>query len=116
MTKAEQTKWVKIKPKPSMKNKSRKRNYKYMEWFANQNFACFICGTKFGVEGHHIKEHSTDRKIDESMMPLCTEHHKGNTISPHGTPSKFKALYPIETQREIGLSYYNTYLKEKGTI
>jgi len=102
-----------IKPKPSMKNKPKisSQERDYLQWFAEQSHTCFICGTHYGIEGHHVKEHSTDRKDHTSLLPLCSRHHTGPDLSPHGTPKRFREAYPMEVQRRYAAEIYKSFLE-----
>jgi len=72
---------------------------KYLKWFHEVlQPPCFVCGTFLGIEAHHVKEHSTDERIDSILMALCLKHHRGTELSPHGTPVKFKEVYPMSVQ------------------
>lgn len=86
-------------------------NRAYLKWFAEQKFPCHICGSTKGVEGHHIKRDSNDPKNDEQMMPLCKEHHKGYSLSPHGTPVLFRNKYPMDVQYGIGDLYFQKWIE-----
>lgn len=85
----------------------------YLSWFALQSLPCIVCGTYSNIQGHHIKERSTDKKDHFKLIPLCVEHHTGNKISPHGTPRLFREKYPIEAQKIIADKIYNYWLSEK---
>lgn len=94
LTKKQQTSWNKKKGISEMEKT-------YLNWFVNQSMSCIVCGTHSMVQGHHVKERSTDRKNHFQMIPLCSEHHTGNKISPHGAKKAFFELFPIEAQRKI---------------
>ncbi len=86
----------------------------YIKWFHEvYQPPCFVCGTFLGIEFHHIKEHSTDKRIDSIAMPLCWYHHHGYELSPHGTPVKFREVYPMELQLKFAADMYECYLAEK---
>ena len=70
---------------------------------------CFVCGGFIGIEFHHVKEHSTDERIDSIGMALCHEHHHGTVLSPHGTPVKFKEVYPMSVQFKNAAIMYTNY-------
>jgi len=106
LTKAEQTSWNK-------KTGITKEEKIYLEWFAQQGLSCIVCGTHFMIQGHHVKERSTDRKNHFQLIPLCSEHHTGNKISPHGAKKAFFNMFPIEAQRTIAFVIYNHFLGEQ---
>lgn len=103
-----------IKEKPSIKNKKTitELDRKYLDYFANSNKACFVCETLNGVQGHHIKKFSSDKKIHSKMIPLCIEHHVGSTLSPHGTPKLFKEKFNFTFQEEVAKMHYDKFLNE----
>ena len=70
---------------------------------------CFICKGMNGIEMHHIKRNSTDKRIDRQVIPLCYNHHHGSDLSPHGTPKKFRETYSIEIQKEYAEKIYRKY-------
>jgi len=103
LTKKQQTKHIRIKPKPE-------RDKEYLEWFATMMFPCFVCGTYHDVKGHHIKLHSSDPKNDHELLPLCNEHHVGLMLSPHGTPKQWRETYSMDTQLEHAAEIYAEYM------
>lgn len=105
-SKKEQTAWNK-------QTSITKKEKDYLEWFAHQSLSCIVCGSYNMIEGHHIKERSTDQKNHFQMIPLCKEHHTGNKISPHGAKAKFFDMFPIEAQRTIAFIIYNHFLGEQ---
>lgn len=102
-------------PKRSNKNKPKitQEESKYLTYLASIRFKtkCFVCGTT-GVEWHHVKLKSTDRKNHTCLIPLCFLHHHGSEISPHGTPSKWRQTYTMEEQEETARMYYRVYKNE----
>lgn len=106
MTKAEQTSWNK-------KIRITKEEKTYLKWFAHQSLGCIVCGTHLMIQGHHVKERSTDRKNHFQLIPLCKEHHTGNKISPHGAKKAFFNMFPIEDQRTIAFVIYNKFLEQQ---
>lgn len=82
----------------------------YLKWFVSQNLSCIVCGTHNMIQGHHVKERSTDRKNHFQLIPLCADHHTGNKISPHGAKKEFFEMFPIEAQRKIADRIYDIYL------
>jgi len=96
-----------LKPKP-LKDKA------FLSWMHSQSFGCIVCGNP-QIELHHIKEHSSDVKNDHEVLPLCEFHHKySDHLSPHGSPKKWREVYPIEEQRAIAQKYYEEYLDGKS--
>ena len=64
---------------------------------------CFCCGEYGSIELHHIKECSSDKKIHSEVLPLCGDkcHRLGTELSAHGTPRKFREVFPLEVQRNF---------------
>jgi len=84
----------------------------YTDWFHEVlQPPCFVCCTYLGIQAHHIKEHSTDERDDQFLIPLCWEHHHGTELSPHGTPVKFKEVYPMNVQYENAAEMFEKYKK-----
>ena len=82
----------------------------YTTWFHEVHQPpCFVCGIFVGIQFHHVKEHSTDERIDSIGMPLCHEHHHGTVLSPHGTPVKFKERYPMDMQYKSAAKMYKKF-------
>lgn len=73
---------------------------------------CFVCNTSVGIEIHHIKENSTDERIDAMILPLCYEHHHSTELSPHGTPKDFREAYPFEYQKNVSREFYQQFKGE----
>lgn len=97
----------KLRPKP-------KKQPKFLRWLHEvEQPSCMVCGTKTGVQMHHIKNHSTDQRNDFFIIPLCYDHHLGNELSPHGTPSVFKEKYPLDVQKEHANKLYKRYKNER---
>jgi len=89
------------------------KDKEYLAWFHNQGFCCLVCNNP-QIEAHHIKEHSTDLKDDRNLLPLCEWHHRySDHLSPHGAPSKWRELYPMDKQVEIAERYYKQYKEEE---
>ena len=101
-----------LRPKYSTKNKPKinDEEQEYLTWFKQQDFPCFVCGTMCWIEGHHIKENSTDAKEHTSILGLCHKHHHGQELSPHGTPKKFRQKFPVAVQRVQAKQYYKMFL------
>ena len=100
-----------LRPKASSKNKPKinQQERDYLQWFNKQNFSCLICNTKAGVEGHHVKRDSLDKKNHKRIIPLCRVHHHGTVLSPHGTPVLFRRHYEMEFQYRLADGYYAKY-------
>lgn len=82
----------------------------YIRWFHEvYQPPCYVCDTFFGIQFHHIKERSTDERIDSIGMPLCEEHHLGVEFSAHGTPVKFKERYPMDVQYTSAAKMYKKF-------
>jgi hypothetical protein len=114
-SKKECVKSERIKKKYSAKNKKliTAEDKKYLEWLQFQSFCCFVCGVGSGIEMHHVKKHSVDKKDHTKLIPLCIEHHRlGSVLSAHGTPVKFMASYSFGLQCEAASVIYKDYLKE----
>lgn len=92
------------------KPKITKEEKDYLDWLQNRATTCWYCGTPYNIEWHHIKLKSTDKKDHKRLIPLCTEHHKGNKISPHGTPTKWREKFTIEEQNRYADRFYKSYL------
>lgn len=103
-----------LRPKPSSKNKSRISNEdkKYLEWLQHQVYECFVCGEFNGIEWHHVKENSSDRKNHKRLIPLCGEkcHRNGSELSAHGTPKKFREKFSMRVQNGYADEIYKDYL------
>lgn len=116
LTKKSQLKKVKQSKKPSMKNKPKitEHEKQYLEWLQMQvHYRCFDCG-EYWNDWHHVKFKSTDRKNHLRLIPLCKEHHTGNRLSPHGTPSKWRETYTIEEQNLEANKIYREFRNEKS--
>jgi len=87
----------------------------YLSWLQNSSYACMVCGGFVGIEWHHVKRDSTDKKDHTRLIPLCGVecHRLGTELSAHGTPRKFRAVYPIEIQRKYAAEIYGDYKKEE---
>lgn len=101
-----------IKPKYNGKNKKliTKDDRDYLEWLQNQNYKCFVCGGRNGIEYHHIKEYSTDKKNHKLLIPLCgIEHHRLGELSPHGNPKLWREAYSMREQEAIAEKMYREF-------
>ena len=88
------------------------KDRKYLSWLHESGQSCMICNVEIGLEAHHVKRDSTDKRSDDSCLILCWEHHHGTELSPHGTPKLFREMYPIEWQKNEANKLYNQYKKE----
>ena len=105
---------TRLKPKYSAKNKKlfTAEDGLYLEWLQSTSYHCLVCGGSNGIEWHHVKRDSADKKNHSRLIPLCgVEHHRlGTKLSAHGTPKKFREAYPVEVQLEVAKSIYEDYL------
>lgn len=102
--------------KPSMKNKKRITDEEkdFLEWLKNQQLNCFVCGTKNGIELHHVKESSSCRKNHKRVIPLCgVEHHRLGKYAVHVNKKWFFEKYPIKMQEEFADSLYQDFKRRK---
>ncbi len=100
---------VRLKEKP-LKDKA------YLKWLHEvKRPHCFVCGKRNGIELHHVKDGSSDVKNDHMVIPLCgVEHHRlGTELSAHGTPKKFREVFPVQSQRNYAKILYNEYKETK---
>ena len=88
----------------------------YLSWLNDQHyFTCFVCNQQNGIEWHHVKEHSTDKKNHKRLIPLCgVEHHREGSLSPHGTPKLWRATYTMREQNRRADGIYQEYKESKG--
>ncbi len=97
--------------KKSVKNQISKDEKDYLDWLQNQSYGCFVCGQQNGIEWHHVKKFSSDKKNHFRLIPLCFMHHRiSNELSAHGTPRKFRDLYPLDIQNIFANNIYIAYL------
>ena len=93
----------KLRPKPQ-------KDLAYLSWLHNvEQPCCMVCNIQVGINMHHVKENSTDYRDDSKIIPLCYSHHLGNELSPHGTPSVFRKIYPMEQQLEFANELFRRY-------
>lgn len=93
--------------------KIEKIDREYLSWVHTQSYPCFVCGTYCNIEYHHIKEDSSIKKNHKELLPLCANHHRLDTsLSAHANAKAFRAIYPIEVQREFAKKMYLEFLKE----
>lgn len=89
------------------------KDREYMRWLHEvEQPSCIVCGTYYGIQIHHVKESSSDKRNDNEVIPLCYEHHLGNEFSAHGTSKKFKEEYPVDYQLYVADKLYLKYKKE----
>jgi len=104
---------ARIKPKPSAKNvkKLSSEDEAYLEYLQELDAVCFVCGKKNGIEWHHVKLYSSDKKNHKRLIPLCgVEHHRlGMELSAHGTPKKWRETYSMDEQNAYADEIYNKY-------
>ena len=113
-SKAEQLRKTK-KPKASMKNKPKITQHEkdYLQWLQSQDAKCFSCGASNGIEWHHVKRSSVDKKDHTRLIPLCgVSCHRLGKFSAHNNPKWFRETFPIEQQLEVGEKYYERFLNE----
>lgn len=109
LSKKKQTSHNRIKQKP-MACKH------FMAWVHNVcRPKCFACGGNDSMELHHIKKSSSDLKDDSKVLPLCGNkcHRLGTELSAHGTPKKFREVFPIAVQLAYAEKLYEQYLTER---
>ena len=91
------------------------KDKKHIAWLKSQ--PCMVCegiAGGFGeVEAHHLKHKSIKGRDDRFTIPLCSEHHRGSTLSPHGTPKKWEGRFPISAMIGVAMDYYNRGEKER---
>ena len=97
-----------LKRHSPLKQKAHK-DPKYLTWLHNQTPQCFVCGQYNKIELHHAKEHSSDKKDDRVVIPLCgEEHHRTGKLSPHGGTKLWRETYSMDEQ----IAYANKLRKE----
>lgn len=83
------------------------KDKEYLSWFHTQNFGCLICGSN-NIEAHHVLRGGNGRP-DDSIVPLCPDHHRGR-FSPHGFDSGlFNEEFPKDLLLNIAIKLHNTY-------
>lgn len=85
----------------------------YLNWLQQQNHNCFVCGISSNIEMHHVKKSSVFKKNHKILIPLCIEHHKGKSLSPHGSPNLFRSAFSMEQQLKVANELYNTFLESR---
>ncbi len=69
---------------------------------------CYVCGTSYGLESHHVFGGTANRKVSERYglkVWLCREHHTGNE-GVHFNPELAQQLH--ETAQHFYESHYGT--------
>ena len=69
---------------------------------------CYICGTPYGLEDHHVFNGNPNRKYSEKYglkVWLCNEHHTGN----HGVHRDYDAMKWLKQEGQ------KVFEKEYGT-
>ncbi len=106
-----------LKSKPSKKNKKKitDEDKEFLKWAKLQDLPCFACGEYGSIELHHVRENSCSSRSHAEIIPLCGEkcHRLGVELSAHGTPRKFRQVFPASVQKEAAKLLYNRYLREK---
>lgn len=98
---------------PQKKTRLKPKTYKnkaYLEYMHNSGKSCVICG-KRDIELHHIRTKSQVGRIDNQIIPLCPQCHRGK-FSPHGfDSSEFYNRYPKELLLQWAEEFFNKYLE-----
>jgi hypothetical protein len=103
----------KPKAKRVSKNKPTAHEQEYLEWIHTKPFFCFRCGGLNGIEWHHVKKHSSDKKNHLELIPLCgIECHRLGKESVHGNPRFFREMFPMDMQRRFAKKIYQRFLNE----
>ena len=106
-----------ISAKVSSKNKSGATTYEkeYLSYLKTLDAVCFACGKQNGIEWHHVKRYSSDKKDHTSLIPLCgIECHRiGTVLSAHGTPLKWRCTFSLESQQEAAKVFYDEFVAQK---
>lgn len=86
----------------------------YLHWLQLQNYPCFVCGCHNGIEWHHVKLYSSDKKNHKRLIPLCgEEHHRLGKLSPHGSPKLWRETFSLDVQNVAAEKIYDDYVREK---
>lgn len=104
--------------KKSVKNLVSKEDKEYLEWLHRRDgTVCFVCGKNNafdGIEWHHVKIRSSNKKDHTRLIPLCGSlHHRNGDLSPHGNAKRWRETFSLEVQLEYAEKIYNEYLGEK---
>jgi len=99
---------------PSKTEQARTEEYiadmQYLQWLQERDTKCFVCGKQNGIEWHHVKEYSTDKKNHKRLIPLCgVEHHRLGDLSPHGNPKRWRETFTMQQQNEFADEFYKEY-------
>lgn len=104
---------LKVKIEKVSKNKPTELEQEYLNWLQNQvHYRCFVCGD-YWHDMHHVKLHSSDKKVHTELIPLCTNHHIGTEVSPHGTPSKWRLVFTMKQQRYVANNMFKDFLRSR---
>ena len=115
-TKEMQLSKKRTKKKPSMKNKKKITDdeKEFLEWAKEQDLSCFACGTKNGIELHHVKKSSVYAKNHKRVIPLCgIEHHRLGKYAVHTNKKWFFDKFPLEMQERFADSLYEDFIGSK---
>ena len=86
------------------------KNKEYLSWFHNQGYGCLVCSNT-NIEAHHVESGNRGR-ADDTVVPLCTEHHRGR-FSPHGTDAKeFHGQYQKDMMMEVAKKLHSLFKGE----
>lgn len=97
--------------KPKITNEEKQ----YLSWLDENRgaYPCFVCGTRKGIEFHHVKNRSTDKKDHTKLIPLCYFHHRvSRELSPHGNARAWRQTYSIFEQEKRAKEIYEDFLNE----
>ncbi len=99
--------------KRNAKNQISKDEKDYLDWLQNQSYGCFVCGQQNGIEWHHVKKFSSDKKNHFRLIPLCgVEHHRLGKLSPHGNAKLWRETYTYEEQLQFAATIHLNYLNK----
>ena len=79
----------------------------YLSYMHTSNKRCIVCLSE-NIELHHLLFGSMNNgKIyDNLIMPLCSEHHRGTKLSPHGNPKMYYKTYSVSQQIRTSVLYF----------
>lgn len=94
-----------------------KEEQAYLDYVQTIQRPCIRChkiNPQDGIEWHHIKQYSSDKKDHSRLIPLCgNECHKNGKESVHGNKKGFFLKFPWEYQVKLADRYFNEYLRNK---
>ena len=98
LTKKMQTKSNRIKDNGNDK--------KYLKWLGNSGVGCIVCGDT-NIELHHITDKSIKglRRHDRRVVPLCTEHHRGDGGVHHGNVANLSTKDMLFISKQLNQRY-----------